>query len=592
MGVEYETNIENEIWKDIEGFSNYQISNQGRVKNKNTDLILHQQKRKKGYVKVELWKDGKGYTRDVHRLVGKAFIPNPENKPDINHIDTKKDNNWVTNLEWVTKKENIQHAINAGTMSGIPIKATKASAELSRTPIRIIETGEVFNSISDCAKAINSSVINIVQAMDEKYKNHHSVKGLHFERVENNTKKPFLYDFQMDAVNRMFNGCILAGGTGSGKSRTGLYYYFKEYGGSIINGEYVPMKDPRDLYIITTAKKRNDCEWTGELANYLMSPHEDKNELYNNKIIVDSWNNIQKYTDVVNAFFIFDEDKVQGNGSWVKSFLKITKSNKWIILSATSGDVWMDYVPVFIANGFYRNRTEFCREHVVYSRFTKYPKIERYVNTGRLLKLRSSLLIDMDFERKTVQNREDIYVGYDPRKYRDIIRTRWDPYKNEPIEQAAGLCYVLRRIVNEDESRQVALLELFEKHPKMIVFYSYDYEREILLKLAYGNDVTVAQYNGHVHDKIPDSNKWVYLVNYNACEGWNCITTDTIVFYSQTYSYKTLLQAEGRIYRLNTPFKNLYYYNLKSRSGIDLAIAKALREKKNFNEGKWAKWTI
>ena len=409
--------------------------------------------------------------------------------------------------------------------------------------------------------------------------------------MSNSNKKPFLFDYQRRAVDKMFNGCILNGGVGSGKSRTGLYYYFKEHGGSI-DPDYIPMKNPRDLYIITTAKKRNDCEWTGELAHYLLSPFEGKNELYNNKVVVDSWNNIQKYTDVKDAFFIFDEDKVQGNGAWVKAFLKIVKFNKWIILSATAGDVWMDYVPVFIANGFYRNRTEFCREHVVYSRFTKYPKIERYVNTGRLIKQRNMLLIDMDFERKTVQHHEDIYVQYDMTKYREIIRKRWDPYKDEPIEQPSALCYILRRHVNEDESRQVALLELYEKHPKMIVFYSYDYELDILLNLSYGEDVVVAQYNGHKHEPVPTGDKWVYLVNYNACEGWNCITTDTMVFFSQNYSYKTVTQAAGRIYRLNTPYTDLYYYHLKSHSSIDLAIAKSLRSKKNFNEGKWAKWCM
>lgn len=404
-------------------------------------------------------------------------------------------------------------------------------------------------------------------------------------------RKPFLYDFQMEAVNNMFNGCILNGGTGSGKSRTGLFYYFKEEGGWIDENGYKPMKPhPKDLYIITTAKKRNDKEWEGELSYFLMSANENQTRLYGNKIIIDSWNNIKKYIDVTNAFFIFDEDKVQGFGAWTKAFLKIARSNKWIILSATAGDVWLDYCPVFIANGFYRNKTEFCREHVVYSRFSKYPKIERYVNTGRLIKFRNYLLIDMDFERETVKHHEDVYAKYNTTKFRDAQRTRWDPYKNEPIQQASQLCYILRRIVNEDESRQVALLELYEKHPRMIIFYNFDYERDILLNLHYGEDVTVAQYNGHVHDPVPTGDKWVYLVNYNACEGWNCITTDTMVFFSQTYSYKTRLQAEGRIYRLNTPYKDLYYYHIKSRSGIDLAISKALNEKKNFNEGKYVKW--
>ena len=406
----------------------------------------------------------------------------------------------------------------------------------------------------------------------------------------NKEKKSFLYDYQFEAVDNMRNGCILNGGVGSGKSRTALYYYFKEQGGSI-NPDYVKMKKPKDLYIITTVRKRDTLEWEGELVNFLMSTHEDKNELYKNKIVVDSWNNIKKYADIENAFFIFDEQRVVGYGAWTKTFLKIAKTNDWILLSATPGDTWSDYIPVFIANGFYRNKSEFCREHIVYSRFSKYPKIDRFINTGRLIRLRNRILIDMDFSRKTVSHHEDVYVPYDTTKYRDVTRTRWDIYKNEPIQQASGLCYILRRVVNEDQARQKALLELYEKHPKMIIFYNFDYELEILLGMYFGEDVEVAQWNGHKHQPVPDSDKWVYLVQYTAgCEGWNCIKTDTIVFYSQNYSYKVLEQARGRIDRLNTPFTDLYYYHLKSRSGIDLAISKALREKKNFNEGKWVKW--
>ena len=388
----------------------------------------------------------------------------------------------------------------------------------------------------------------------------------------------------------MKNGCILNGGVGSGKSRTSLYYYFKEQGGSI-DPDYIPMKKPKDLYIITTARKRDTLEWEGELTHFLMSTHEDKNELYNNKIVVDSWNNIKKYADVTNAFFIFDEQRVVGYGAWTKSFLKITKSNDWILLSATPGDTWSDYIPVFIANGFYRNKTDFTREHVVYSRFSKFPKIDRYINTGRLIRLRNSILIDMDFDRKTVAHHEDVYVRYDTTKYKEVTRTRWDPYRDEPIQQASGLCYVLRRIVNESEFRQVALLELLEKTPRAIIFYNFDYELDILLHLQVGPDVEVAQWNGHKHQPVPNSEKWIYLVQYTAgAEGWNCIKTDTIIFFSQNYSYKIMQQSSGRIDRLNTPFTDLYYYHLKSRSGIDLAISNALRNKKQFNESKFIKW--
>lgn len=432
----------------------------------------------------------------------------------------------------------------------------------------------------------------------------------------------------------MRNGCILNGGVGSGKSRTGLYYYFTQCGGSI-DPNYVAMDNPKDLYIITTARKRDTLEWEKELIPFLINK-DPLISLYgdNMEVVIDSWNNIGKYDDVEDAFFIFDEQRVVGSGAWVKSFLNIAKHNKWILLSATPGDTWTDYIPVFVANGFYRNKTEFNREHVVYSQFTKFPKIDRYINTGRLIRLRNRILIDMDFARKTVAHHEDIYVKYDIPKYKDTMRTRTNPYKPmyvpckaddpramcigeqidirevhpvgwgykpkngehvklifEPIANAADLCYTLRRIVNTDDSRIVALMEILETHPKVIIFYNFDYELDLLMNLAYGEAVEVAQWNGHKHQPIPDSDRWIYLVQYTAgAEGWNCIKTDTIVFFSQNYSYKIVQQSAGRIDRLNTPFTDLYYYHLKSRSGIDLAITKALRDKKKFNESRWVKW--
>jgi len=404
-----------------------------------------------------------------------------------------------------------------------------------------------------------------------------------------------LFDYQLKAVQQMKNGCILCGGVGSGKSLTALAYYYLQNGGelsSLIGGDYIPMDDPpKDLYIITTARKRDTLEWEGELSPFLLSTNPETNLYHNHKVVVDSWNNISKYINVTGAFFIFDEQRVIGKGVWVKSFLKITKNNDWILLSATPGDTWQDYIPVFIANGFYKNRTEFTREHIVYSHFTKFPKIDRYVGIGKLLKLRRSILIDMDFKRETIPHHEDVYVSYNIEAYKDVSRTRWNPYKNEPIKNASELCYVWRRIVNSDESRQVAVLEIFENHPKVIIFYNFDYELEILKNLGFGSGVKIAEWNGHKHEPIPNSKSWVYLVQYSAgCEGWNCITTDTIIFYSQNYSYKVMVQAAGRIDRLNTPYKDLYYYHLKSRSGIDLAISKALKEKKNFNETKYVKW--
>ena len=410
-------------------------------------------------------------------------------------------------------------------------------------------------------------------------------------------KQPFLRDYQIKAVNKMSNGCILNGGVGSGKSRTGLYYYFKENGGSMMP-DYVPMKNPQDLYIITTAMKRDSLEWEGELANFALSTDPKLNKLHGNKVVIDSWNNIKKYTDVANAFFMFDEDRLTGSGAWVKAFYKIAKKNNWIILSATPGDCWSDYIPVFLANGFYKNKTEFCREHIVYSRYTKWPQVDRYLNTGRLIRLRNRILIDMDFHRDTIPHHNDIYVDYDIAKYKETIKTRWDPYKNEPIQQASGLCYVLRRIVNENESRVVALMEILEKTPRAIIFYNFDYERDMLLHLFSHDDseftnefvdYEVAEWNGHAHQPIPETDRWIYLVQYTAgCEGWNCVKTDTIIFFSQNYSYKVMAQASGRIDRMNTPFRDLYYYHLKTRSGIDLAISKALNKKKKFNERRFA----
>ena len=395
-----------------------------------------------------------------------------------------------------------------------------------------------------------------------------------------------LRDYQLKAVEQMKNGCILCGGVGSGKSRTSLAYYYVRNGGVLGTNEYVPMDDPpKDLYIITTARKRDTFEWEEELIPFLMSTH-NENNLYSNKVVVDSWNNIKKYAEVKDAFFIFDEQRVIGSGTWVKAFLKIARSNEWILLSATPGDTWQDYIPVFIANGFYKNRTEFTREHIVYSRFSKFPKVDRYLNTGRLIRLRNIILVNMDFKRQTVSHHEDIYVKYDVVNYKMAGKNRWDPFKKEPIINAAGLCYVWRKIVNLDTSRQIALLEILEKHPKAIIFYNFDYELELLKQILVGYEI--AEWNGHKHQPRPTGDMWAYLVQYNAgAEGWNCITTDTIIFFSQNYSYKIMAQSAGRIDRMNTPFTDLYYYHLKSRSGIDLAISKALKEKKTFNESKY-----
>lgn len=400
-----------------------------------------------------------------------------------------------------------------------------------------------------------------------------------------------LRDYQLEAIQKMKTGCILNGGVGSGKSLTSLSYYYMQNGGSEIfltGGKHKKMKDPKDLYIITTARKRDTMEWEGELSHFLLSTNPDTSA-YKNKVIVDSWNNVKKYKEVKGAFFIFDEQRVVGSGEWVKSFLKIAKVNEWILLSATPGDTWSDYIPVFIANGFYKNKSEFLREHAVFARYSKFPKIEKWMGSGKLNRYRRMILVDMKFQRKTEQHHEDVYVDYDIATYKDVMKSRWDIYKQEPIVNAGGLCYTLRRLVNSDPSRANKLLDIFKEHPKMIVFYNFDYELDILKNLDYGKNVTVAEWNGHKHEPTPTKGKWVYLVQYTAgAEGWNCISTDTIVFYSQNYSYKIMHQSAGRIDRLNTPFEYLYYYHLKTRSSIDISIARAIKEKKNFNEKGFA----
>ena len=397
-----------------------------------------------------------------------------------------------------------------------------------------------------------------------------------------------MYDYQLDAIRKMHNGCILCGGVGSGKSRTSLAYYYSRMGGDLYDTskKFSMMTHPKDLYIITTARKRDTAEWSVDMAPFLLSPHPEANA-YNNQVIVDSWNNIEKYVNVKDAFFIFDEQRVVGYGKWAKTFIKIARDNEWILLSATPGDKWEDYMAVFIANGFYRNKSEFEYYHIVYNPRTTFPQVLQYINVDLLIQHRDELLVDMDFKRKTTSHHEEIAVKYDGDLISQVIKTRQN-LEGEPIENAAQFCSVLRQITFSDESRVVALLELIEKHPTAIIFYNYDFELDILKSIDYGDDVEIAEWNGHKHEPVPTSSKWVYLVNYAAgAEGWNCITTDTIIFYSQNYSWRIMNQAQGRIDRLNTPYMNLWYYHLVSRSPIDKAITRALKAKGKFNEGRF-----
>lgn len=397
-----------------------------------------------------------------------------------------------------------------------------------------------------------------------------------------------LYDYQLAAISKMANGCILYGGVGTGKSITALSYYYEQCGGArsfLTGGRYIKPHKQMDLYIITTAKKRDSDEWNDEVSNF--GWHEGNNG--NFTIVIDSWNNIKKYAKADSSFFIFDEQRVVGYGAWSKAFIEISKHNKWILLSATPGDTWMDYIPVFIANGFYKNKSEFLSNHVIYSRFSKYPKVDRYVNTKRLERLRDNILVPMARPRKIETENIDMFVEYDRTFYKDVLKNRWNYEKEEPIETASELCHMLRKIVNSDPSRLKAVKDIFEKKKRVIVFYNYDFELELLKSIDYGSGVEVAEWNGHKHQPIPDTDTWVYLVNYIAgAEGWNCITTDTIIFFSQNYSYKTVTQAAGRIDRINTKYEKLYYYHIKSYSSIDLAISNAYKTKKKFNEQKFA----
>lgn len=390
-----------------------------------------------------------------------------------------------------------------------------------------------------------------------------------------------LTDYQVDAVEKMHNGCILRGNTGSGKTLTSLVHVFEK----ILKGSsplypghtYVRPKVNAPVYIITTPMKRDSFDWPREAALVPLILTQ-----------VDSWNNIKKYEAVKNAIFIFDESKVIGYGAWTKSFLKITSNNAWVLLSATPGDTWLEYMPVFLANGFYKNKTEFEREHIIWSRFSKYPKVERYFNISRLIHNRDRIVIDMPDQRPTTQHHKDVICDFDALQYDTLAKKRWNIFENKPVRDISQLCFLLRKLINSDESRLTALDAIFARHKKVIVFYNFDYELHILREWCALKHIIYSEWNGHNHDPIPTSKFWVYLCQYTAAkEAWNCIETDCIVFYSQTYSYKALVQSAGRIDRMNTSFMHLYYYHLISGAPIEAAIQTSLTHKENFNEKRW-----
>lgn len=396
-----------------------------------------------------------------------------------------------------------------------------------------------------------------------------------------------LYEYQRRAITKMKNGCILNGGVGTGKSITALAYYFQKNGG-ILEPVFMPMVSLQNLVIITTAKKRDSKEWEIELARFNLSVGPTPYGPCPVAIYIDSWNNIKKYEDFEDCFFIFDEQRVVGYGAWTKSFLKIAKKNKWIMLSATPGDTWSDYIPVFIANGFYKNKSEFLREHAVFNRFAKFPKIDRYISTGRLNKYRKEILVEMTPISENEKCHNYIKCDYDMALYNMTLRNRWNYDLGEPIEDASKLCIALRKIVNTAPERLDKCIELCRKHHKVIIFYNFVYELNLIKERLDAEKIPYSEWNGQKHQEILDTDEWVYLVQYMAGnEGWNCIKTDTIIFYSQNYSYRIMTQAAGRIDRANTPFEELYYYHLTSHASIDAAITKALKAKRNFNESTW-----
>lgn len=456
-------------------------------------------------------------------------------------------------------------------------------------------------------------------------------------------------------------------------------------------------------------------------------------------LTVDSWNNIAKYADVAGAFFIFDEQRLVGSGDWSRKFLRIAKHNHWILLTATPGDTWMDYIPLFVANNFYKNRTEFKREHVVYNTFTKFPKVDRYINVGRLVRQRKQLLVEMPYERHTRRRHVEVELPYDKEALQTVIKQRWNVFEDRPLRDVAEMCSVSRKIVNGDPSRLEMVRELWKNHPKLIVFYNFNYELEMLRSLASfsavstmksgtktktatsgsgpmistptsiggsfktssssdtcvslesaknstgsreifgcmdgatgstdrallldrtgenetwtvrvakdgsrdlsekstsptqssresfsnnkvpilsrgvsastsrdssqsgkrtfsaastntslqesGMTVGLGEWNGHKHQPVPKTDRWIYLVQYTAgAEGWNCIETDAMIMFSRHYSWKVTEQAYGRIDRLNSPFTDLWYYGFTSDSWIDRAISRAFRAKETFNESAY-----
>ena len=132
-----------EIYKVIDGYENYEVSNLGNVRNRLTGRVLSPRIISKGYNQVVLYKDGKPNPFLVHRLVANTYIPNPDNKSDVNHINGIKTDNCVETLEWNTRRENNIHAIITGL---------KKQCGLPKQKVRCVETKQEFESMNDAAR--------------------------------------------------------------------------------------------------------------------------------------------------------------------------------------------------------------------------------------------------------------------------------------------------------------------------------------------------------------------------------------------------------------------------------------------------------
>lgn len=415
---------------------------------------------------------------------------------------------------------------------------------------------------------------------------------------------------QENAVAKMHNGCILCADMGTGKTHTAVGYYLAN-------------EAPKDVYVITTAKMRDKFDWQNTFIEVGIGTNRETT--MGSLLTVDSWNNIDKYKEVKDAFFIFDEQRLVGSGAWVKAFYKIAEANRWIMLSATPGDNWLDYVPVFRANGFIKNLTAFKADHVVYAPYVRYAKVLGYRQVGKLVKWRNQILVHMPYERHTERISIEIPCDYDHELMEKVVKKRWHVYEDRPLRDSSELFSVMRKVVNSDATRLQAIRNLWSKHPRLIVYYNFDYELDTLRTLAVTGWSTasqnpnpsseeptepwdyllspegmaqnqgstrfqVAEWNGHKHEEIPKTERWVYLVQYVAgAEAWGCTETDAMAFYSLTYSYKNWYQAHGRIDRLTTRFDRLYYYSLVSEALIDRSVRRALSTGKSFNEGNFGK---